>query len=153
MDTGLSEKPRTSAQPAAFIDTSVFHAYLIGKNGASRLFEGVAQDHLRLVVNPVVLQELASLPQVQASPGLLAAMSERLKLEIIPLDMDRGQQLLERAKVLRNRLAHSSDILIAASALDCDYLVTYDRTLKELIEGDKPRVMTPEEFTSLLANA
>jgi len=150
MDTDLSQKPRTSTQLTAFVDASVIAAYLTGADGASRLFDDAYRDQVRFAVDPVVLQEVLTLPQIQETPGLLQMVAHRLNFEVLPLDVERSQQLLRRAKAMRSRIAHSSDILVAASARDCDYLITYDRGLKELIEGDKPRVLTPEQFTSLM---
>jgi predicted nucleic acid-binding protein len=153
MDTHISDKLSASTRITAFVDTSVFGAYLAGRDAASRLFEDGYPDRVRFAVDPVVLREVLTLPQIQESPELLETVADRLNFEILPLDFDRSQQLLQRAKALRNHIVHSSSILVAASAENCDYLITYDRGIKELIEGDRPRVVTPEEFTSLVASA
>jgi len=48
-------------------------------------------------------------------------------------------------------LAHSNDILIVSTD-ECDFLVTRDSLLKNLVETEKPQVVTPEELvTHLLA--
>lgn len=153
MDTDLSKTSATSAQLTAFVDAGVIAAYLTGSDGTSRLFDDGYRGRVRFAVDPVVLQEILTLPQIQESPQLLETVKQRLNFEILPLDIDRARELVGRAKALRNRVAHSSGILIAASADDCDYLITYDRGLKELITGDRPRVVTPEEFTSLVATS
>ncbi len=80
-------------------------------------------------------------------------MRHRLDFEILPLDVGRSQELLRQAKSLRNHIAHSSDFLVAVSATDCDYLITYDNALKELIEGDRPQFVTPEQFASLMSSS
>ncbi|PZS01728.1 MAG: PIN domain nuclease [Chloroflexi bacterium] len=150
MDTDLLQKPQASTQPTAFVDVSVIGAYLAGGEAASRLFGDRYRDGVRFAVDPVVLQEMLVLPQVKESPELLETMRDHVNFEILPLDIERSQQLLQRAKALRNGIVHSSGLLVAASARDCDYLITYDPALKELIEGDRPRVVTPEQFTSLM---
>jgi len=150
MNAELSPEPPTATQPTAFVDSSVFAAYLTGGEAASRLFNTGFRDPVRFVVDPVVLQNVLSLPQIQESPDLLETLARRLNFKVLPLDMEQGQRMLRRAKEQGSRVTHSSDILIAASASDCDYLITYDGGLQELVEGDRPRVMTPEQFTSLM---
>jgi predicted nucleic acid-binding protein len=150
MDTNLAQRPTTSTTPTAFVDVSVIAAYLNGGEAASQLFDNRYRGRVRFAVDPVVLQEVLILPQIQDSPQLFETVADRLNFEILPLDVERSQMLVRRARALRNRTVHSSGILVAASAHDCDYLITYDRALKELIEGDKPRVVTPEQFTSLI---
>lgn len=150
MNAKLSPEPHIATQLTAFVDSSVIAAYLTGGEAASRLFNNGLRDPVRFVVDPVVLQNVLSLPQIQKSPDLLEALARRLNFEVLPLDMEQGQRMLRRAKELRSRVTHSSDILIAASASGCDYLIMYDGGLQELVEGDRPRVVTPEQFTSLM---
>ncbi len=150
MDTDLSEKSRTSARFTAFVDVSVIAAYLTGGDAVLQVFDDGYRRRVRFAADPVVLQEVLTLPQIRESPQLLETVVDRLNCEILPLDIGRSQQLLGWAKALHNRLVHSSGVLVPASAGDCDYLITYDRGLKELIEGDRPRVVTPEQFTSLM---
>lgn len=153
MNTKLPHPPAVSEQLTVFIDASVIAAYLAGGDATSRLFEDGYHGRVRFAVDPVVLQEVLSLPQIEESPQLLEQMRHRFDLEILPLDMARSQGLLRRAKNLRNDIVHSNDILVAASASGCDYLITYDEGIKELIEGERPRVVTPEQFTSLMTKA
>jgi predicted nucleic acid-binding protein len=151
MSTDVSQMPKAPTRPIAFVDASVIAAYLAGEPSASLLFNDGYSDRVRFAVDPVVLQEVLTLPEIQESPHLIEAVQRGLNFEILPLDVERSEQLLRRAKSLRNGIVHSSDLLVAASASDCDYLITYDTHLKELIEGDKPRVVTPEQFSSLIA--
>lgn len=150
MNAELSPKPHTAGYLTAFVDASVIAAYLSGREAASRLFGNGFRDSVRFVVDPVVLQDVLTMPAIRESPDLLEVVARRLNFEVVPLDMRQGQRMLKRAKELRSRVVHSSDILIAASASECDYLITYDCGLQELIEGDRPRVVTPEQFTSLM---
>jgi predicted nucleic acid-binding protein len=151
MSTKLPQRSQIPTRLTAFVDASVIAAYLAGAEPVSHLFENGYGDRVRFAVDPVVLQEVLTLPAIQESPELLETLRHRLEFEILPLDVDRSRQLLLRAKALRNRIAHSSDVMVAASARDCDYLITYDHGLKELIEGERPSVVTPEQFTSLMA--
>jgi predicted nucleic acid-binding protein len=137
---------RFKNKPTAFVDTSVIAAFLRRDPAAVRMFDLAGQ--VSFVVDPVVLQEALTLPQVQASPKLLDRLRERLDFKVLPLDVERGQAILERARQLRNAIAHSSDALIVGSASQCDYLVTYDRDLRGLIEGDRPLIVTPEELAT-----
>jgi uncharacterized protein YaiI (UPF0178 family) len=50
-------------------------------------------------------------------------------------------------------LAHSNDILILSSADACDFLVTRDVLLKNLVLAGKPQVVTPEELVAHLRAA
>jgi len=50
-------------------------------------------------------------------------------------------------------MAHSNDILILSSAVDCDFFVTRDEVLKTLITAEKPQVVTPEELVKQLRAA
>lgn len=150
MDTDVSVKAPTE-RATAFVDASVIAAYLAGQEAPAHLFNDGYRDRVRFAVDPVVMQEVLSLPQVQASPKLLENVRDRLGFELLPLNVDRSEQLLRRAKALRNRVAHSSDLLVAASAADCDYLITYDSTFRELLADTRTRVVTPEDFLALMA--
>lgn len=77
-------------------------------------------------------------------------------LKVLPVDFARAEALVPKARALRtlrNRLVHSNDILIVTSANDCDFLVTRETTLKNLVTTDNPEVITPEELASRLRAA
>lgn len=152
MDTHLAENWETSTTPTAFVDTSVIAAYLNGGEAASQLFDDGYRDRVRFAVDPVVLREVLVSPQIQESPQLFEMVAQRLNFEILPLNMEQSQLLVGRARALRNHIVHAGSILVVASACDCDYLITYDRDLRELIEGDRPHVVTPEQFMSLVGD-
>lgn len=77
----------------------------------------------------------------------------RDRLRVLPVDYDTAEALLPKVRALRNRLAHSNDILILSSAEKCDFLVTRDAMLKKLVTAEKPRVLTPEELVTQLRAA
>jgi hypothetical protein len=61
--------------------------------------------------------------------------------------------LVPRARALKNRVAHPNEILIVSSADECDFLVTSDALLKDLVTAEKPQVVTPEELVAHLIAA
>jgi hypothetical protein len=69
------------------------------------------------------------------------------------VDLAKAEALLPHFRALRNRLAHSNDILILSSADECDFLVTRDKRLKSLVTAARPQVMTPEELVAHLRAA
>jgi len=72
---------------------------------------------------------------------------------VLPVDYAKAEALLPRVRALRNRLAHSNDILILSSASECDFLVTKDAVLKTLATAGKPQIVTPEELVTHLRAA
>jgi predicted nucleic acid-binding protein len=142
----LSDRTR----PLVFLDTNVIIGYLQGEPSAGQLFSAEAQGRVRFAVNPIVLQELLLAADVTDRPEL-----ERIQdhFRVLPVDFAKAEALLPRVRALRNRLAHSNDILIVSSAVDCDFFVTRDKVLKTLITAEKPRVVTPEELVEQLRAA
>jgi hypothetical protein len=80
---------------------------------------------------------------------------ERIRghLRVLPLDFEKAEALLPRARVLRNHMTHSNDILILSSAGECDFLVTGDEVFKNLVTAEKPQIVTPEELVAHLQAA
>jgi hypothetical protein len=74
-------------------------------------------------------------------------------LRVLPLDLAKAEALIPRARALRNRVAHSNDLLILSSADECDFLVTSDMDFKSLVTAEKPQVVTPEELVAHLRAA
>lgn len=137
-------------QPLVFLDTNVIMGYLRGELSAVQVFSAEANGRIRFAVNPIVLQELLLAADVAGRPEF-----ERIRdhLRVLPVDYAKAEALLPRVRALRNRLAHSNDILILSSASECDFLVTGDVVLKKLAAGDKPQVVTPEELVTYLRAA
>jgi predicted nucleic acid-binding protein len=137
-------------QPLVFLDTNVIIGYLRGDASAGQVFLAEASGRIRLAVNPIVLQELLLAADAASRPEF-----ERVRdhLRVLPLDATKAEALLSRVRSLRNRLVHSNDILILSSADECDFLVTRDQLLKELVTSEKPQVVTPEELVTHLRAA
>ncbi len=136
-------------RPLVFLDTNVIIGYLRGEPSAAQLFSAEAEGRIRFAVNPIVLQELLLAADAAGQPEF-----ERIRdhFRVLPVDFAKAEALLPRVRALRNRLAHSNDILILSSAVDCDFFVTRDALLKTLVTAEKPQVVTPEELvTQLLA--
>jgi predicted nucleic acid-binding protein len=127
----------------AFLDTSVLLAYLSGDEVVSKLFSNEVTSRVKFAVNPIVLQELFLSSEAHSHPELLRSIQEQL--EILPLDPPRATKWVTRARELRNRIAHSNDLLILSSAAGCDYLVTDDIDFRALSPSE-PKVVTPREF-------
>jgi predicted nucleic acid-binding protein len=139
----------TQEPPLVFVDTNVIIDYLHGEPAARQLFSAEAQGRARLAINPIVLQELL----LTADAAKVKFKRIRDHLRILPLDIGKAEALLERLGALRNRAAHSNDFLIMSSADECDFLVTRDERLKNLVTNDKPQVITPEELVTRLRAA
>jgi predicted nucleic acid-binding protein len=133
-----------------FLDTSVIIGYLRGDPAAVQLFSAEADGRLRFAVNPIVLQELLLAADAAGRPEFERILD---RLHLLPVDFAKAEALVPRARTLRNRLTHSNDILIVSSAEGCDFLVTMDLLLKNLVAAEKPEVMTPEELVTHLRAA
>lgn len=141
---------RDRTRSLVFLDTSVIIGYLEGDPSTADLFSAEADGRVRFAVNPVVLQELLLASDIAGRPEF-----ERIRghLRVLPVDFAKAEALLPAVRALRNRLAHSNDILILSSADECDFLVTREVLLKNLVTGEKPKVVTPEEFATYLQAA
>ena len=136
--------------PLVFLDTNVIVGYLRGEPSAAQLFSAEAEGRIRFAVNAIVLQELLLAADAAGRPEF-----ERIRdhLRVLPVDFGKAEALLPRVRSLRNRLAHSNDILILSSAVECDFFVTRDALLKTLVTAEKPQVVTPEELVTHLRAA
>jgi predicted nucleic acid-binding protein len=137
-------------QPLVFLDTSVILQYIQGDPAATQLFSAEAAGRIRLAVNGIVLQEILLTTDAAGGPEF-----QRIRdhLRVLPIDLAKAEALLPRARALRNRVAHPNEILILSSADECDFLVTSDALLKNLVTADKPQVVTPEELVAHLIAA
>ncbi|MCU1259062.1 MAG: domain nuclease [Bryobacterales bacterium] len=141
---------RDSIRPLVFLDTNVIIGYLRGDPSAAKLFSAEAAGRIRFAVNPIVLQELLLAADAAGGPEF-----ERIRdhLRVLPVDFAKAEALLPRVRALRDRLAHANDILILSSADQCDFLVTANVLLKNLVTAEKPQVVTPEELVTHLRAA
>lgn len=137
-------------RPLVFLDTSVIIGYLRGDQAATQLVSAEAAGRIHFAVNGIVLQEL-----LLSSDGAVRPEFQHIRdrLRVLPVDLAKAEALLPRIRALRNRMAHSNDILILSSADECDFLVTSDVDLKGLVTAEKPRVVTPEELVAHLRAA
>lgn len=137
----------SNGKPLAFLDTNVLASYLRGESPSSQLFSSEISDRVHFAINPIVLQELLSLSEIRKHPEMLEEIQQ--EVSIVPLNLEKADEYLRQAANLRNRIAHSNDILILSSAADCDYLVTYDKALINVINSlshSRPKVVTPEQL-------
>jgi predicted nucleic acid-binding protein len=145
--------------PLVFLDTNVILDYLRGEQSAVQLFSAESDGRIRFAINPIVLGELILTTDDAAKPEL-----DRLfdHLKILPIDYPKAKVLTaEVARTLeapngrapRKRLPHPSDIINASSLGDCDFVVTNNSVLKDLVAGDKPQVMTLNELVARLRAA
>lgn len=131
---------------SVFLDTNVLVEYLYGKYPT--LFSSETLERVRFAVNPIVLQELFLIADADKHVDRLEQVKKLV--EVLPVDFQHVEAFLPRAKELRNRLAHSNDILILTSAADCDLLVSNDKDLKQLAPERTPEIVTAEEFFARL---
>lgn len=128
----------------AFLDTNIFVTLLKDETILSRLFSDDVLEKVKYVVNPVVLQELFLAGDAFIPKGDLEKLTKQL--DVIPVDIIKSETLLLRVRKLRNRVAHSNDLLILGSAQNCNYLISYDRQLAQFGKELNIPVITPEEF-------
>lgn len=143
----------SNGKPLVFLDTNVVASYLRGEAPSSHLFSSEMIEKIHLAINPIVLQELFFLAETRKHPEVLDEIQEEVRL--LPLNFEKAEEYLKQAANLRDRIAHSNDVLILSSASDCDYLVTYDQALKTTLSSlstGKPKVVTPEQLISQLAS-
>ena len=136
--------PSRDARASAFLDTGTLTDLLDGKGAAAHLFDADVAARAEYVVNPIVLQEILLSGGRRQRFGLGELVKDRIT--VLPIDPDKTERVLERARHLRDRLVHANDVLIFASASDCDYLVTDDPALAQLPENGRPEVLTAEQF-------
>jgi predicted nucleic acid-binding protein len=143
------ERPDTR-RPLVFLDTNVIIGYLRGDPSTAKLFSAEATGQIRLAVNPIVLQELLLAADAAGRPEF-----QRIRdhLRVLPVDFAKAEALLPRIRSLRDRVAHSNDILILSSADQCDFLVTSDADFKNLVTDEKSQVVTAEELVAHLRAA
>ncbi|HXB75617.1 MAG TPA: PIN domain-containing protein [Candidatus Acidoferrales bacterium] len=134
-------------RPLVFLDTNVIIGYLRGEPSAAQLFSAEAEGRIRFAVNPIVLQELLLAADAAGQPEF-----DRIRdhFRVLPVDFARAEALLPRVRALRNGLAHSNDILILSSAVECDFFVTWDARLKTLATAEMLQVVTPEALVTHL---
>ncbi len=143
------ERPHRE-RPLVFLDTNVIIGFLRGDPSTALLFSAEANGRIRFAVNSIVLQELLLSGDAAARPEFERIMDH---LRILPVDLAKAEALLPRVRALSNRLAHPNAILILSSADECDFLVTTDLLLKNLVTAEKPQVVTPEELVTHLRAA
>lgn len=133
-----------NGKPLVFLDTNVLASYLRGELPSLHLFSHEIIERVNFATNPIVLQELFFLAEIRQHPELLNKIQQEVRL--LPLNFEKADEYLKQAANLRNRIAHSNDVLILSSAADCDYLVTYDTALIEMLShrsSSKPQVRYP----------
>jgi predicted nucleic acid-binding protein len=148
-------------RPLVFLDTNVIIGYLRGEASAVQLVSAESSGLIQLAINPIVLQELLfaegvlghGADVVGSAVNLPEFQRIRDHLQVLPVNAEKAEALLPRARNLRNRLVHSNDLLILSSADECDFLVTSDEVFKRLVTADRPQVVTPEELVIRLPAA
>lgn len=135
-------------RPTAFLDASVVAEILRGKQPSVALLEDEVRARVDLAINPIVLQEIFALPEVQGKPSLIDRL--QASLTILPVDLPRAADLLERHSELRKLLSHSNEVLVLGSAIDCDFFVTYDRKYVRVPIPNSVKVVTPDELLAEL---
>src|SRR5580698_4160745 len=97
--------------PLVFLDSSVLIGYLRGEPSAAPLFSAEAQGLIRFAINGIVLQDLLLEGDAVRRPEF-----EQIRdhLQVLPIDFDKAEALVERAR--RTRFTHSNDLLVLSSA-------------------------------------
>jgi predicted nucleic acid-binding protein len=129
----------------AFLDTSVIIAYLRNDAQARHLFDSDVLQHIQYVINPVVLQELFL--NAERAPEAVELMG-RLKEDgdLLLSNTTTLNSMAKSINQLRNRVAHSNDLMILEAASDCDFLVTSDRDLLSIKTSFSFEALSPGDF-------
>lgn len=128
----------------AFLDTNVLLMALRGERSARLLFSREAEQFATYVINPVVLQELLLASPSAEDPVDLDEFTKHF--EVIGADVLANPEVLAYVRQLRNRVAHTNDLLILGSARGCDILLTYDQELLALGDFAEVATATPEDY-------
>ena len=154
-----TERPN-HAPPLAFLDTDVVLSYLRGEPSAVQLFSAESEGRIRFAINSIVLQELILTTDAAVQPELERVVDH---LKMLPEDFAKAEALaVEASRDLkampgpaagRKRLPHSNNLIILSSLGDCDFLVTTDRRLKDLVANGRPQAVTPTELVARLRAA
>jgi predicted nucleic acid-binding protein len=129
-------------RPMVFLDSNVVLSYLDGK--LPWLFDKSIVKRFRYAINSVVFQEVVLRGADQRHPRRLEKVMQQT--DMLPVNVQVSESILPRARQLRDRTTHSNDVLVVGSAANCDYLLTSDKLLSRLLNGDRPKVLTPAEF-------
>jgi predicted nucleic acid-binding protein len=131
-----------------FLDTSVLVEALRGGRNANALFTSAPEQAATYVVNPVVVQELLL---VSAAAETKMDLNELIQhLHVLDTEALLSPEMLVNIREMRNRLAHTNDLLILGAAHDCDFLLTYDQDLLALGDAAGVATRTPEDFLAEL---
>lgn len=123
------------------------------------MFSAEAAGRVQFAINPVVAQELLLSADATLQPGLGRLVDH---LKVLPVDFAKVEKLVsEAARVLNamkegtpsGQMAHPNELIILSSAEACDFLVTTDTRLRDLVEGRKPEAVTPRELVARLRAA
>ncbi|MFC1750544.1 type II toxin-antitoxin system VapC family toxin [Pseudomonadota bacterium] len=129
---------------SALLDSNVFIYLFRNERNLERLFSPKILSKVKYVISPIVLQELLLAGDSFIPRDKLEEISEQF--EVVPVDVIKSEALLKNVRKLRNRVAHSNDLMILGSAQNCDYLVSYDKLLARFGEELNIPVVTPDEF-------
>jgi predicted nucleic acid-binding protein len=130
--------------PTAFLDTKVLQEILRSEQPSAALLQGAVLAKVRLATNEFALLEALACDEGRQFDRL------RERLTVLPVDVSRSLQVLESDSSIRQYLSHSNELLILASALDCDYLVTYDTNFAHVASPRRLKIVTPERFLDAL---
>jgi predicted nucleic acid-binding protein len=146
--------------PLVFLDTNVILDYLRGEQSAVQLFSAESNGRIRFAINPIVLQELLLSMDATAKPEFNRIIDH---LKLLPINFAKAEALAAEASkalkttpeapAVRKRLPHSNDLIILSSVGDCDFLVTSDRRLMDLVANGRPQIVTPRELVARLRAA
>jgi len=146
---------RISTKPTVFLDSSAIVSFLAGRGAAAHLFDDKITSQVRFAINPVVIQELVLRSGAEPKLFTVDNLDDLLSahgVAVLEPNLVNSQSVIENATKMRNKMFHSNDILILASALDCDYVVTEDSALYQLLGNkDPPVITTPNKFIDMLS--
>jgi predicted nucleic acid-binding protein len=134
----------TDKQLKVFLDSSVLIEALKGRPGAIALFRRKPERDISYVVSPVVIQELLL---VHTATNYKSDPDELLQhVHVLNIETPVSPEVLTNIRQVRNRLAHTNDLLILDSARDCDLFLTYDADLLSLGNASGVAAKIPEDF-------
>ena len=136
----------TNNKILALIDSNVFIFLFRNERNIENLFEKTVLEKVKYVVSPIVLQELFLAGDSYIPREKLEEISKQF--EVIPVDIIKSEDLLKKVRRLRNKIAHSNDLMILGSAQNCDFLISYDIKIAQFGKELGIQVVTPEEFLS-----
>jgi uncharacterized protein len=130
------------------IDANVFISALLNPGKPRDVFLALKQDAFRVFYPPQLIKELAKAP---SSPKLAGRITVEDVVSLVRLVEHKATMIMVTNPPSISRDIDDNAYLACAANADCDYLVTGDKDLLDLVEHGRTKIVNPAEFLQVLA--